>query len=71
MAYKIVNEELDVVIQEWMIEWHEPMSMEEISTGMRVDALDEPIQEGKSIHDSDGESSTESDPEAQRILEEA
>ena len=64
MAYKIVDEELDAIVQEWTIQWHEPVSTNEISTGPLVDSPIKLLQAEQSIHDSDGESSTESDPEA-------
>ena len=55
MAYKIEDEELDVVVQEWSVEWRDPMSMEEISMGSPTDAPNDLVQEWKIIHDSNGE----------------
>ena len=46
------------------------MSTEELSTGPLADAPNELVQEGKYLHDSDGESSTDSDPIDQCKLEE-
>ena len=70
MVYKITDVELEAIVQDWPADWREPMSAEEISTGPPANAYDELVQEGKYLHDSDGESSTESDPESQRMLEE-
>ena len=70
MPYKIADAKLEAFVQDWPADWHEPVSAEELSTGPPIDALDEPVQEGKDLHDSDGESSTDSDLEAQHMSEE-
>ena len=70
MAYKITYAELEAIAQDWPADWHEPMSIEEISIGPPTDSLDEPVQEGKYLHDSNGVSSTDSDLEARHMLEE-
>ena len=46
------------------------MSTKEISVGQPVDAPDELVQLGKDLHNIDGESSTDFDPQAKRMLEE-
>ena len=70
MAYKITDAELEAVVQDCRVDSREPMSVKEISIGPPADAPDEPVQEGKYLHDSDGESSTESDPQSRCMLEE-
>ena len=63
MAYKITDVELGVILQDWPVDWHEPVRTEEISIGPLVDAPDEKFQARKDLHDFDVESSMESDPE--------
>ena len=70
MAYKITNAELEVILQDWLVDWRKLVSMEEISIGPPVDALDEKFQAQKYLHDFNGESSMESDLESQHMLEE-
>ena len=70
MAYKITDAELEVIIQDWLVDWHEPVSAKDISLGPRVDAPDEKFQAQKDLHEFDRESLMESDPEAQHMLEE-
>ena len=62
MAYKITDEELEAIVQDWPADWCKPVSMEEIYVGTPVHSLDELFQPGKDLHDSDGESSTNSYP---------
>ena len=70
MPYKLTDDEVETVVQDWLADWHEPISAEEISTEPPTDAPTEPVREGQSTHDSDGESSTDTDPEAECTLEE-
>ena len=63
MAYKITDVELEVIFQDWPVDWCKPMSAGDISIGPPVDAPNEKFQAQKDPHDFDGESSMESDPE--------
>ena len=70
MAYKITDAELEVIVQYWLVDWHEPVSAKDISLGPRLDAPDEKFQARKDLHEFDRESLMESDPESQHMLEE-
>ena len=70
IAYKITDEELEAIVQYWLDDWHEPMSTKEIYAGQPADALDELVQLGKDLHNFDGESSIDFDPQSKRMLEE-
>ena len=70
MAYKITDAELEVIVQDWPVDWREPVSTEDISLGPPVDAPDEKFQAWKDLHEFDRESSMEYDPEAWHMLEE-
>ena len=63
LAYKVTDEELDALIQEWPAEWCNLVSQEELSKELVVDALDKPIQKELSVHNSDNESSMDLDVE--------
>ena len=70
MAYEIIDVELEVIFQDWPVDWCEPVSAEEISIGPPVDATNEKFQAQKDPHEFDGESSMESDPKTRHTLEE-
>ena len=70
MAYKLTDDEVEVVVQDWPAAWPEPVIAKEISMGPLADVLKELVREGQGTHDSDGESSIDTNPEAERILEE-
>ena len=54
-------EELDAIVQEWSMEWRNPVSQEELSKDQPMDASEEPAQKDLSTHDFDNKSSI--DPE--------
>ena len=62
--------ELDAIIQYWSVEWRNLVSQEELSKEQPPDALEEPTKRELSIHDSDNESSMETEVEAQCMREE-
>ena len=70
MAYKITDEELEVIVQDWPVDWRESVSAEEICLGPLVDALDEKFQVRKDLDDFDRESLMECDPKAWHMFEE-
>ena len=64
MSYKLTHDEVEVVVQDWLVEWRELVSAKEILTKLPVDALVEHVREYQSIHDSNGESLTDTDPKS-------
>ena len=72
MSYKVMDEEVDAVIDDWTTAWREPISANEVSIGPPDDAPVDPVRrtDQQRQHDSDGESSTNTptNPEAQHIL---
>ena len=70
MAYKIIDLELEVIVEDWPVDWCKILSAKEISIRPLVDAPDEKFQAWKYLNDFDGESSTKSNPKSWRMLEE-
>ena len=70
LDYKVTMKELDAIVQDWPMEWCNPVSQEELSKEMPHDAPEEPTKKELSIHDSDNESLTNSEAEAQHMREE-
>ena len=70
MSYKVTDEELEAAIDDWPATWWDPVSASEVSTRPPKDAPNDLVRrtDQRSHHDSNGKSSTETDPEAQRIL---
>ena len=58
MGYKLTYEELDTVVRDWFVDYHKPVSVEEVSTGPPTDAPKELVCKEQSHHDFDRESST-------------
>ena len=43
MAYKIIDAELEFIVQDWPVDWRKPVTAEDISIGTLVDSLDEKV----------------------------
>ena len=43
MRYKVFDAEIEAIINDWPIEWHELVNLEEVSTGLPTDAPNDPV----------------------------
>ena len=62
-------EYLDVIVQEWLVDWCISVSQEELDKEIPTEALEDPVPLELSAHDSDNESSTDPEYVAQRVWE--
>ena len=62
-----MTEELDTSVKEWLTEWWNPVSQEEISNEPPPDALEEPTQQELSNHDYENDSSIDPKDVAQHM----
>ena len=67
LAYKVTMEELYAIVQDWLVKWCNLVSQEELSKETPLDAPEELFQKELSIHDSENESSTGLEAEAQHM----
>ena len=70
IAYKMIDEELDTMVQDWPTYSREPVCTKEVLMGTPTYSPKEHMCKEHSHHDSDGVSLKDIDPKAQRILEE-
>ena len=70
MPYKLTDDEVEAIVHDWPTSWREPVSAEEVSMEPPTDTPEYPVQEGHNTHDSDGESSNDTNLESQCILDE-
>ena len=72
MTYKVSNVDLDIIMADWPLGWHEPFSIKEVLTGLLADAPVDPFLDPPSDHDSNGESTqTPTDSKVDRQFEES
>ena len=69
--YKLSDAELKAMVNDWPIEWREPVSLEEVSMGCPANAPVDPMHKDDQQSDQDSDQElmeTPTDPEAKRML---